>query len=164
MRERETAMNKLTQLLTMTGMGALAALAIGVTPAQAAGTSTATPAKPSAGQTQQHFGWERTVGYYRSGRACEVAGRIGERFGRWDDYDCDFVRFGFRRGTWALQVSDGFRGHGFPGHGFPGHGFPGHGFPGHGFPGHGGPHFPGHGGPHFPGHGGPGFPHFPGRN
>jgi len=128
-------MNKLTRFLTVTGMGAFAALAIGAGPAQAAGTNSSAAAKPSAGQAQERHGWERTVGYYRSVRACEVAGRIGERFGRWDDHDCDFVRFGFRRGTWALQVRTDRFGHGFPGHGFPGHGRPG--FPGHdGRPGH----------------------------
>jgi hypothetical protein len=135
-------MNKLTRILTMSGMGVVAALAIGAGPAQAAGTSTSAAAKPAAGQAQQRHGWDRTVGYYRSGRACEVAGRVGERFGRWGDHHCDFVRFGFRRGSWALQVHNRF-GHGFPGHGFPGHGFPGHNIPGHRGPGHHGPHFPG---------------------
>ncbi|MEV6848739.1 hypothetical protein [Actinoplanes sp. NPDC051411] len=124
-------MNKLTRLLTVTGMGAFAALAIGAGPAQAASTSASPVAKSSAGQAQQRHGWDRTVGYYRSARACEIAGRVGERFGRWDDHDCGFVRFGFRRGSWELQVSNDRHGHGFPGHG---HGFPGH---GDGFPGHG---------------------------
>jgi hypothetical protein len=117
-------MNKMTRLLTVTGMGALAALAIGAGPAQAAGSNATTAAKPAPTTAKAPFGWDRdrTVGFYRSGRACEVAGRIGERFGRWDDYDCNFVRFGFRRGTWELNVSDrGWdRGHRFPGHGFPG--------------------------------------------
>jgi hypothetical protein len=119
-------MNKLTSLLTMTGLGALAALAIGVGPAQAAGTSASTAAKPSAGQAQQRHGEDDTVGYYRSGRACEVAGRIGERFGRWDDYDCYRVQWGL----WELQVSQDWHGHGRPSHGRPSHGRPGH-FPHH---------------------------------
>jgi hypothetical protein len=125
--------------MTMGGMGALAALAIGAGPAQAAGTSNSAAAKPSAGQARQHHGGDRTVGYYRSGRACELAGRIGERFGRWDDHDCDFVRFGFHRGQWELQVSRDRRGHGFPG--FPGHHRPGNDGPGgfHNRPGHDGP-------------------------
>jgi hypothetical protein len=114
-------MNKTTRLLTVTGMGAIAALAIGAGPAQAAGTGASAAAKPSAGQAQERHGWDRTVGYYRSGGACEVAGRVGERFGRWDDHDCNFVRFGFHRGQWALQVSNRF-GHGFHGHHFGGHG------------------------------------------
>jgi hypothetical protein len=119
-------MNKATRLLTVTGMGALTALAIGAGPAQAAGTTGSAAAKPSAGQAQQHHGWERTVGYFRSIRACEVAGHIGERFGRWDDHDCEPVRFGFRRGSWALEVSrDRDRGH--FGHGMPGHEMPWHG-------------------------------------
>jgi hypothetical protein len=148
-------MNKATRLLTVTGMGALAALAIGAGPAQAAGTAGSPAAKPSAGQTQQSHNWDRTIGYYRSAGACEMAGRIGERFGRWDDHDCDFIRFGFRHGSWALQVGRDWNrpGHGFPGHGFPGHNRPGHGFPGHHQPGSQGHHLPGGHGPihHLPG-------------
>jgi hypothetical protein len=137
-------MNKLTQILTLTGIGTLAALAIGTGPAQAASSTGSAAAKAPTAATQQRHGWDRTAGYYRSARACEVAGRIGERFGRWDDHDCNFVRFGFRRGSWALQVSDrGWNG--------PGHNFPGHNFPGHNFPGHGGPAFPGQNHPGFPG-------------
>jgi len=123
-------MNKFTSLLTMTGLGALAALAIGAGPAQAAGTNASAAAKPSAGQAQQRHGEDYTVGYYRSGRACELTGRVGERFGRWDDHDCNFVRFGFHRGMWELQVSQDRHGHGRPSHGRPGHGRPGH-FPHH---------------------------------
>ena len=124
-------MNKMTRLLTLTGMGVFAALAIGAGPAQAADSSATSAAKPAA---QQRHGWDQTVGFYRSARACELAGNIGERFGRWDDHDCNFVRFGFRRGQWALEVSNGrdWNGHG---HSFPGHSFPGHNFPGHNFPG-----------------------------
>jgi hypothetical protein len=135
-------MNKFTRLLTMTGMGVLAAVAISAGPAQAADNSGTAAARRVAPQVQQHDGGERTVGYYRSLRSCELAGRIGERFGRWADHDCDFVRFGFHRRTWALQVSN--RGWGRPGHRFPGHSVPGHSFPGQGFPGQ---SFPGQGFP-----------------
>jgi hypothetical protein len=111
-------MNKVTRIVTVTGMGALTALAIGAGPAQAAGTSGAAAAKPSAGQAQQRHDHGSTVGYYRSARACEVAGRIGERFRRWDDHDCELVRFGFRRGSWALEVSRDrdWNNHGRPSH------------------------------------------------
>jgi hypothetical protein len=106
---RDIAMNKSMRVLTMAGMGILAGLTIGAGPAQASDASPQPSAKASsgaAGQVQQHRGRDRdqVVGYYRSLRACELAGRIGERFNKWDDYDCDFVRFGFRRGAWALEV------------------------------------------------------------
>jgi hypothetical protein len=144
-------MNKLTRLLTVTGMGALTALAIGAGPAQAAGTTGSAAAKPSAGQAQQRHGSDRTIGYYRSARACEMAGRIGERFGRWDDHDCELVRFGFRRGSWALEIGRdrdrGHSGHGMPGHNWPSsHGPSSHGPSSHGPSSHG--HSPIH---HFPG-------------
>lgn len=101
-------MNKTMRVLTMAGMGILAGLTIGAGPAQAsdAGTGSAAKAAPSkAAHVQQFHGRDRVVGYYRSLRACERAGRIGELRDRWDDYDCDYVRYGFRRGVWALEVS-----------------------------------------------------------
>jgi hypothetical protein len=108
---------------------------MGVGPAQAADSTPQPAVKASAaqaGQVQQHRDRDRdrVVGYYRSLRACTLAGRIGERFDRWEDFDCDFVRFGFRRGMWALEVQ---RDRTWPGHG---HGHGGHGHGGHG--GHGG--------------------------
>jgi hypothetical protein len=112
-------MNKVTRLLTMAGMGLMAGVAIGSAPAQAAGVTQQQAAKPAAGQSsqvQQHRGRDQVVGYYRSLRACEFAGRIGERFNRWDDHDCTFVRFGFHRGTWALEVQRDWDWH-RPGHG-----------------------------------------------
>jgi hypothetical protein len=48
------------------------------------------------------------AGYYRTLRGCERAGWIGERFDRWRDYDCDRVRYGYRRGYWALEVEGGY--------------------------------------------------------
>jgi hypothetical protein len=97
-------------------------------------------AKKPVVKVQQHRGNDWIAGYYRTARACERAGWVGERFNKWDDYDCERVRFGFRRGMWALEVEkdrNWFR----PGHGHgpsrPGkhHGRPGnhHGGPfGHG--------------------------------
>jgi hypothetical protein len=107
-------MNKVSRLLTMVGMGLMAGVTIGAGSAQAAGTTTQSVAKPAAAQTQQRFGGDQVVGYYRSPRACQIAGAIGERFNKWDDYDCDFVIVGFRRGAWALSVErdwDWNRGH-----------------------------------------------------
>ena len=49
---------------------------------------------------------ELSVGFYRSPRACQLAGYYGERRGAWDDLDCTFVRVGPRRGAWALELVD----------------------------------------------------------
>jgi hypothetical protein len=114
-------MNKVIRLLTMSGMGLLAGVAFAASPAQAVDSSTGSSAKPSTTKSTEAkpgFGRDYVVGYYRSPRACELAGRIGERFGKWDDYDCDFVRFGPRRGLFALEVERNFFGGGW---GRPGH-------------------------------------------
>ncbi|MBM2617868.1 hypothetical protein JIG36_20125 [Actinoplanes sp. LDG1-06] len=108
----------MTRILMTAGLGLLAGAAFGVGPAQAADASSAAAAKsqPSrTAQADQHRGRDVVVGYYRSYRACELAGRIGERFGRWNDYDCDYQRRGFKRGLFALEVERGWgwndRGH-----------------------------------------------------
>ncbi len=106
-------MTKAIRLLTMAGMGLMASVAIGAGPAQATDNGAQPAAKPAttkAAQAQQDRfrDRDRVVGYYRSLRACEFAGRIGERFDRWEDYDCEYVRFGFRRGAWALEVEQGW--------------------------------------------------------
>ncbi|WP_250009568.1 hypothetical protein [Actinoplanes sp. M2I2] len=92
------------RVFAVTGLGVLAGLTIGAGPAQASPATTQTDAKPGAGQTQQHRDRDGVVGYYRTLGACDLAGRVGEHFGRWDDYDCDLIRVGFRRGVWALEV------------------------------------------------------------
>jgi hypothetical protein len=110
-------MNKTMRVLTMAGMGVIAGLAIGAGPAQAADTvsqpvtktATAQASQSSqASQTKQFPRRDRVVGYYRTRGACEMAGRIGERFNRWNRYDCDYVRRPFGRGVWALEVSRGW--------------------------------------------------------
>jgi hypothetical protein len=114
----------------MAGMGLMASVAIGAGPAQATDSNAQTAVKPATGKSTQvqQDRWrdrDRIVGYYRSARACELAGRIGERFNRWEDYDCDYVRFGFRRGAWALEVEQN-RHWGRPGNWHGGHGGWGH--------------------------------------
>ena len=109
-------MNKAMRFLTMTGMGVLAGVAFGVGPAQAADATAATAGRSGQSTQVKHWDRDEVVGYYRSLRACELAGRIGERFGRWDDYDCDFQRRGFHRGYFALEVERGW-GWNRPGHG-----------------------------------------------
>ena len=100
-------MNKATRLLAMTGMAVAAGLTMGAGPASAA---PATPA-PGHGHVQ---------GYFDNPLACQRAGRVGELRDRWDEHDCNKVRFGLHRGQWALQVSwdqhNGPFGHGRPIH------------------------------------------------
>ena len=133
-------MNKATRMLTMMGMGLMAGATIGAAPALAADSNgTAASVKSSTAKVQKHDRGERVVGFYRNLRSCELAGRIGERFDRWEDYDCERVRFGFKRGLWALEVEQNWRGgHGHgPWGGGHGHGHGGHGHGGHGHGGHG---------------------------
>jgi hypothetical protein len=132
-------MNKAMRMLTLVGMGLMASATIGATPALAADAAGQTAAKKPVVKVQQHRDNDWVAGYYRTARACERAGWVGERFNKWDDYDCERVRYGFRRGMWALEVErdrNWFR---------PGHGN--------------GPGRPGHHGPGRPGHHGGGFGH-----
>ena len=131
-------MNRATRMLTVLGMGLMAGATVGATPAMATEAATPSASKSSTTvQVQQHRDRERIVGFYRSLRACERAGWLGERFNKWDDYDCERVRFGFRRGLWALEVEQDTRwnrpghGHGPWGNGH-GHWGNGHGNNGHG--------------------------------
>ena len=100
-------MNKAMRVLTMAGMGLLTGAALGVGPAQAAPATGQAGGTSAAGQQQSYrYDSDEVVGYYRNVFACERAGRIGERFGAWDDYDCERVRWGFRSGAWALVVDE----------------------------------------------------------
>ena len=135
-------MNRATRMLTLMGMGLMAGATIGAAPALATDSAAPSAAKSSSTvKVQQHRDNDRIVGFYRSPRACERAGWLGERFNKWDDYDCERVRFGFRRGLWALEVEQDRRwnrpghGHGPWGHG---QGHNGHGNNGHSnnWPGH----------------------------
>ncbi|MDY7091007.1 MAG: hypothetical protein SYR96_38735 [Actinomycetota bacterium] len=126
-------MNKAARTFTMMAMGLVAGATMAAGPAMAADSAKAPAAKPATtAKAQKGWGRDRVVGYFRTLRACERAGRIGEITNRWDDYDCDRVRFGFKRGLWALEVERDFRGWGNRhGHG-PRHGHGGHGHGGHG--------------------------------
>jgi hypothetical protein len=128
-------------MLAITGMAMIAGATIGApamaaAPSAAGTTATATPAAATQAQVQARR--DRVVGYYRSRSSCEWAGRIGERRGHWDDYDCSRVHWGFRRGWWALEAQwdNHGNGHWNDGHG-NGHGNGGHGN-GNGHGGHGG--------------------------
>jgi hypothetical protein len=93
-------------MLTMAGMALVAGATFSAGPA-AASNSTAQGATAAKQSTQQQADSGRsrewTEGYYRTRRQCEWAGRMGERRDRWDDYECDRVRRGFRT-IWRLEV------------------------------------------------------------
>src|SRR4051812_31176018 len=97
-------MNRVTRVLAIAGLSLGAAVAIGAGPAQAAPSTT----QNTSGSSAQVRGWDddEVVGYFRTLRACERTGRIGEIRDRWDDYDCYRVRGSFNRGSWVLEVSD----------------------------------------------------------
>ena len=135
-------MGKATRSLAMAGMALIAGATVGAGPAMASapiaqapsvlGATVSTQVAVKQVQVQSR---DRVVGYYRTLRSCDHAGRLGERRGRWDSYDCDRVRHGFRRGWWALEVRWG---HGNGGHGNGGHGNGGHNGGGNGNGGHNG--------------------------
>ena len=145
-------MNKVTRMLAITGMALAAGATIGAGPASAATStaSTASSASTASAGFASHQGADRrvqshsrVVGYFRGPISCNKAGRIGEWRDRWDDYTCYRVRWGFKRGWWALSVSQDGNGHhgggnhggGFPGGGNHDGGFPGGGNHDGGFPG-----------------------------
>ena len=120
-REKVFAMSKATRILAVTGMALMAGLTLGAAPAMASSSTstTTTTAEQSSPQA------DRSEGYYRSRRDCERAGRWGERRGRWDDYDCDYVWRGRRHGWWELNVDYGWGGGGdHDGGGGGGHDWP----------------------------------------
>lgn len=89
------------RVVAASGLGLAAGLTIAAGPAHAAGATAQSDGKPGA---QQGIGRDAIIGYFRTPAVCEVAGRIGERQGRWDDYYCEYVRVGFRRGGWVLRA------------------------------------------------------------
>ncbi|GAB2584990.1 hypothetical protein Aab01nite_53450 [Paractinoplanes abujensis] len=81
-------------------------MAAGASPAQAADSSAQAGTKKSSATARVGWRNDEVVGYFRTLRACERVGRIGEFRDRWDDYDCYRVRYGFNRGAWVLEVSE----------------------------------------------------------
>lgn len=94
-------MNRITRMLTITGLslfsGALlAGPAMAATSTEAGAGSTTT--------TTASTGWDRDRDrYFDTRRECNWAGRVGERLGKWDDYDCERVFWGPHRGDWKLD-------------------------------------------------------------
>src|SRR5688500_13763764 len=97
-----------TRILAVLGMGLMTGSSFGASPAQAAAPAGQGLAKPSVSQAQQPWDDDDVIGYYRTLRACERVGRIGEWADRWEDYDCERVRRGFHRGMWKLEVERGW--------------------------------------------------------
>jgi hypothetical protein len=122
-------MNKITRVLTMSGIGLVAAVMM-AGPAQASGTAAQADSKSSASQSskaQQHRDREYVAGYFSSRRDCQIEGIKGRWIGRWDRFDCDFLRLGLRGGTWRLEVERDWRDNGF-GIGNRGHDYRDNGF------------------------------------
>jgi hypothetical protein len=106
-------MGKMTRSLALAGLAVTAGMAFNASPAMASPAApvasiTATRSIAPKAQSPRH---DSIVGYYRTLRACDAAGRSGEHRNRWDDYDCNRVRNGGRRGSWALQVNGGGNSH-----------------------------------------------------
>ncbi|WP_250030821.1 hypothetical protein [Paractinoplanes maris] len=115
----------------MTGLGVFAAVSVGAAPAMATTGGSQSPAgaaKPAGTVKPAAPSRSRVVDVYRSRISCEFAGRLGERRGDWDDYDCDRTRGGYVlrvsfdtwghwdswdgpnwRGPWGIHGNRGFR-------------------------------------------------------
>ncbi|MET0419499.1 MAG: hypothetical protein ABW022_26085 [Actinoplanes sp.] len=119
-------MNKATRMLAVTGLALVAGVTMGAGPASAApsasGTTSATTVSVQ-GVDKKMKSRDRVVGYYRTKTACWKVGRLGEIRDRWDDFECDRVNRGFRRGWYALEAQWDVRGSGHHHGGRPhGHG------------------------------------------
>jgi hypothetical protein len=98
-------MNRIIRAMSALGLGF--ALAIGAGPARAATAATQHAGYGAAIQARSDWyddNSDDVVGYFRTGIGCERVGRLGEFHGRWDDYDCSPVQFGFDH-AWVLEVS-----------------------------------------------------------
>ena len=118
-------MGKRVRILTVVGMALVAGAGIGASPAQATTSTGVAAASPSQTQVQPDRDRDWVAGYYRTRRSCERAGWIGERFNRWDSYNCDRAYRGHRRGWWELSVENNWWGGHDRGHGWNdrGHGW-----------------------------------------
>ena len=102
-------MNKATRI-TVVGLGLLAGATLGMGPAQASNSTGQAAASSSvvSQQSDRYFDDDNVVGYYRFLPNCRQAGFYGQRVGAWRNYRCVFVRWGIRRGAWALVVADNY--------------------------------------------------------
>ncbi|WP_250008886.1 hypothetical protein [Actinoplanes sp. M2I2] len=98
-------MKAATRILTLVGLSLMTGATLGAGPAMASTSAPDTAvraATTTADQPRRDRDW--VEGYYDSRRDCERVGRFGEFRDRWDDYDCERVRFGPYRGEWRLTV------------------------------------------------------------
>jgi hypothetical protein len=96
-------MNRITRMLTITGLGLFAGITIGAGPAMAATNTGQGAVKSSTTEATAKPG-DSVADYYDSRDECRIAGRIGDRLGRWDDWNCFPVRTGWHEGDWVLVV------------------------------------------------------------
>jgi hypothetical protein len=108
-------MNRITRMLTITGLGLVAGVTIGAGPAMAATNTGQGAVKSSTADATVKPG-DSVAGYFDSRVECLIAGRIGDRLGRWDDWNCFPVRDGWHYGDWVLVVDYNWHGGGPFGH------------------------------------------------
>lgn len=104
-------MNRITRMLTITGLGLVVGVTIGAGPAMAATNTGQGAVKSSTADATAKPG-DRVAGYYDSRDECRMAGRIGDRLGRWDDWNCYPARG--HHGDWVLVVDYSWHDSGFP--------------------------------------------------
>ena len=100
-------MKAATRILTLVGLSLMTGATLGAAPAMASTSAPDTAvraATTTADSPRRDREW--TEGYYDTRRECEWAGKRGEWRDRWDDYDCDRVRFGHGRSGYVLRVDD----------------------------------------------------------
>ncbi len=95
-------MKAATRILTLVGLSLMTGATLGAGPALAATSAPDVSDRTAVEQPRHDRAW--VVGYYDTRRECERAGRVGEWRDRWDDYDCDMVWRGWRRGDWKLTA------------------------------------------------------------
>jgi hypothetical protein len=95
--QEKVDMNRIIRTLTVAGLGVFAAVSVGAGPAMAATGAKQSPVKPTSPSAASRT---RILDVYPNRVSCEIAGRLGERVGDWDDYDCDRTFGGY-----ALRIS-----------------------------------------------------------
>ena len=93
------------RVLALAGAGLASGAVIGVGPAQAA---TFTEQGPSASQAWQPDDNNNVIAYFDTQRNCERAGEVGKQVNLWQNYDCNYIRWGNHHGEWALEIDHGW--------------------------------------------------------
>ncbi|MFI5952415.1 hypothetical protein [Cryptosporangium sp. NPDC051539] len=104
-----------TVALVLAGLAATGGAVVGMAgTAQAAAPATHHATGYNGGYGGGYYGWDGDEGdivaVFGSRRQCEWAGRVGEYRGYWNDYDCDFLRTGYR-GYWKTQWGNNISGY-----------------------------------------------------